>query len=151
MYNKNNNPYNKASHNTYKDNEVNTVSPAKLIELLYKNSVERLDKSKNLIKEKNWDEVNRQLTRVQDIITELNVSLNMEQGGEISKNLRALYDYIYRRLVEANINKSPEIVSECREMINDLLITWREAMKKASDTIKDMTSQTKKSRLDIET
>ena len=145
------NPYGKMSSNTYQNNSVNTASPAKLIEMLYQNSVERLDKTMLLIKDKNFIEANKQIIRVQEIITELNISLNMEVGGEVSTNLRALYDFIYRRLVEANVKKDIKIVKECRDMINELLVTWKEAMKKAGDTIKEMTSKAGRSFLDIET
>lgn len=143
MYNQNN--------NTYFENTVKTATPAKLVEMLYANAVERLEKSKTLIKEKNFVEANKQIIRVEDIINELNISLNMEIGGEVSKNLRAMYNYMYRRLLEANTKKDIEIVDEVQGLIKELLDTWREAMKKSVNTIKEMSANTNKSKFDIQT
>ncbi|BBE30546.1 flagellar protein FliS [Tepiditoga spiralis] len=143
MYNQNN--------NTYFENTVRTATPAKLVEMLYSNAVERLEKSKTMIKEKNFTEANKQIIRVEDIINELNVSLDMEVGGEVSKNLRSLYNYMYRRLLEANVKKDIEIIEEVQGLIKDLLDTWKEAMKKSVNTLKEMSANTNKSKFDIQT
>ena len=74
--------YQNPNSNTYLENSVNTASPAKLVEMLYKNAHERLQRSLKLIDDKSIAEVNFELKRVQDIINELNVSLNMEVGGD---------------------------------------------------------------------
>jgi len=59
---------------------------------------------------------------------ELNLALDMEKGGEIAKNLRALYNYMYRTLVEANIKKDKKMLDDVKSLLEDLLSTWREAM-----------------------
>ncbi|MGB4457476.1 MAG: flagellar export chaperone FliS, partial [Defluviitoga tunisiensis] len=85
--------------NVYFENSVKTASPTKLVELLYKNSIERIDKAIKAIDNNNLIEANNEIIRVEDIILELNVSLNIEKGGEVAKNLRLLYNYIYEQLV----------------------------------------------------
>jgi len=54
----------------------------------------------------------------------------MEKGEEISKNLRALYNYMYKQLLEANTKKDTAILEECKSYLKDLRETWMEAMKK---------------------
>ncbi|HOO75569.1 MAG TPA: flagellar export chaperone FliS [Tepiditoga sp.] len=137
--------------NTYLDNVVKTAGPAKLVELLYANAVERLTKSVKMIEEKNYPEANKQITRVEDIINELNISLNMEVGGTISENLRSLYNYMYRRLVDANIKKDTEILEEVKGLISDLLETWKEAMKNSVGTVKQLSNDVNRAKFDIET
>lgn len=135
----------------YLENSINTASPAKLVEMLYQNSIERLEKSKIMIKNKDFSEANKQIIRVQDIITELNVSLDMKAGGKIAENLRALYNYMNRRLIEANLKKDLEIVEEVKIMIKELLETWKEAMIKANETVKDLSKNSYQSKFDIQT
>ena len=86
--------------NVYFENSVKTASPTKLVELLYKNSIERLEKAVKAIEKNNLIEANHEIIRVEEIILELNVSLNIEKGGEVAKNLRLLYNYIYEQLIQ---------------------------------------------------
>ncbi|KAF2956830.1 flagellar export chaperone FliS [Marinitoga sp. 38H-ov] len=142
---------NQNANNKYVENMVKTASPAKLVELLYLNAIERLNRAKKYIEEKKIADANNQIIRVEDIIMELNLSLDMEKGGEISKNLRALYTYMYRRLLEANLNKDIEILEEVKSLLNTLLEAWREAMKQAGDVIKQQVNGPERKGFDIST
>lgn len=50
---------------------------------------------------------------------------------EVSKQLGSVYDYMYRRLIEANMKKDKEILEEVLGMAKDLRDTWTKAMKLA--------------------
>ncbi|HPE40852.1 MAG TPA: flagellar export chaperone FliS [Bacteroidales bacterium] len=116
--------------NDYVEKTVETATPAKLVEMLYSGAIHFLSQAIKAIAEKHFDVTNDKILRVEDIIMELNVSLDMEKGGEISKNLRALYNYIYKQLLEANIKKDVYLLEECKAYLEDLKETWMEAMKK---------------------
>ncbi|AMW32732.1 flagellar protein FliS [Fervidobacterium changbaicum] len=118
----------------YMEQMVLTASPAKLIELLLQKAISVIDEAKNFIDSKDYNNANAKIVRAQDIIMELNLSLDMEKGGEIAKNLRALYNYMYRTLVEANIKKDKKMLDDVKVLLEDLLSTWREAMKLAGST-----------------
>jgi len=118
----------------YIEQMVLTASPAKLIELLLQKAISVIDEAKNYIDEKDYNNANAKIVRAQDIVMELNLALDMEKGGEIAKNLRALYNYIYRTLVEANIKKDKKMLDDVKSLLEDLLSTWREAMKLAGST-----------------
>lgn len=118
--------------NLYLENMVKTASPAKIVQLLYEKAIEHLNESEKLLEEGNYVQFSERVGKAQDIITELNLSLDMEKGGEIAKNLRALYTYMYRELVEAVLKKDKAKLLEVRGMLSDLLETWKEAMKKAA-------------------
>ncbi|MEA1883986.1 MAG: flagellar export chaperone FliS [Thermotogota bacterium] len=116
--------------NNYAERTVETVTPAKLVEMLYSGAINFLTQAIKAIDQQQFDVANEKIMRVEDIIMELNVSLDMEKGGEISKNLRALYNYMYKQLLEANIKKDVSVLEECKNYLNDLRETWMEAMKK---------------------
>ncbi|MGB4006903.1 MAG: flagellar export chaperone FliS, partial [Halanaerobiales bacterium] len=71
---------------------------------------------------------NNKLKKTGDIISELMVSLDMEQGGEIARNLYNLYDYMNRRLIQANIRKDPGLVDEVITLLTSLKESWEEVI-----------------------
>ena len=137
-----------SSKDAYLENMVRTASPAKLIEMLYQRAVGLLKEAEKLIEDKEYMKANENLKKAQDIVTELNLSLDMEKGGQIAQNLRALYNYMFRRLIDANVKKDIEAVKEVREMLEELLDTWREVMKKAGNTL-EINRDIHKSGLDL--
>lgn len=113
----------------YKENNIKTASTENLTLMLYDGALKFINQGKLFIKEKNISEANAAIQRAQDIIQELNMTLDMQY--DISENLRRIYDYILSRLVDANIGKNEEILDEVAELIRDLRDTWKEAMKLA--------------------
>lgn len=72
------------------------------------------------------EKTNNALTRAQDIIDELNITLNMDY--EVSQNLRQLYVYMNTQLVEANLKKDQRIIDGVLELATEMRDTWKEAM-----------------------
>jgi flagellar protein FliS len=58
------------------------------------------------------------------IVDSLRAALDLNAGGEIAENLRALYSYMERRLVEANRNADPDIMTEVGELISEIKTGW---------------------------
>jgi flagellar protein FliS len=58
------------------------------------------------------------------LIDELNISLDMQQGGDIAFNLRNLYDYMVRRLVEANMRNDAAILEEVAGLLREIKSAW---------------------------
>lgn len=54
----------------------------------------------------------------------LRASLDKNAGGQIADSLDALYDYIGRRLLEANVTNKPEILEEVIALLADLKGAW---------------------------
>ncbi len=63
--------------------------------------------AKKSMEEGNIHNTNEYLIRSQDIIMELLTTLDAEKGGEVATNLAALYEYMYRELIQANMKKRP--------------------------------------------
>ena len=119
-----NNPYNQ-----YKENSVLTASPQELTLMLYNGALKFMHQGKLSIEQRNIQGANEALKRAQDIIDELNITLDM--NFELSKNLRALYIFVNERLFEANIKKDIKYIDEAYNMVTELRDTWKQAMKLA--------------------
>lgn len=116
------NPY-----QTYQKQAVVTSKPEDLTLLLYQGLVKFIRLSKQSIQNNKILESHHNNLRAQDILNELIVSLKKEYA--VSKTLLPIYDYMKRRLIEANIKKSLEILGEVEGFAIDLTETWSEAMK----------------------
>ncbi|MDI3473559.1 MAG: flagellar secretion chaperone FliS [Thermotogaceae bacterium] len=127
----------------YVENQIMTANPAKLIAMLYDGAMDFIEKAKENINNKDYIGANENIKKAQDIIMELNLSLDVERGGEIAKNLRSLYNYFYRRLLEANVKKDIKALDEVKEFIKELADVWKEAMKKEGKNLSNLSTPSK--------
>lgn len=89
----------------YKSNEISTVSQGKLIVMLYDGAVRFLNIALENNTPRKYDVVNHHILKAGEIITELMLALNLEQGGEVANNLLGIYVYIKKRLLESEHEK----------------------------------------------
>lgn len=115
------------AYNAYKQNSFTTASPGELTLMLYNGCLKFLGKAKIAIEETNIQEKNIFLQKAQAIILELMSTLNMDY--EISKQMLPLYEYMNRRLVEANIKNDPAIIEEVEGLVTEFRDTWKEVIK----------------------
>ena len=115
------------AYQQYKQAQYETASPEKLLLMLYDGAIKFGEQAKRGMNEDNYELANEKLKRVQAIINELMVTLDMDQGGEIADNLYNLYEYMNRRLIQANIRKDPTIVEEVLGLIKEVKEGWEEA------------------------
>ena len=112
----------------YQKNSVQTASPAKIILMLYDGAIKFCHMALVAIDEKNIEKANLNIQKAQKIIVQLRVSLDTKYP--VSQEFDKVYDYIYRRLVEANMKKDNEILEEALKHIKTMRETWIEVMKK---------------------
>ena len=103
--------------------QVETASQGRLIIMLYDGALKNLRNAQHCITSKDINGAHRMLIKAQDIIKELNFTLNMS-AGEISNNLRNLYLYMLQRLVEANMAKDNSKIEEVVELLSTLKEAW---------------------------
>jgi len=116
----------------YKDTEIGTASQAKLIVMLYDGAIRFLGIALENLTPPRYDVANTNIIKSQDIVTELMLSLNMDEGGEISNNLFNIYVYLKKRLLEGNIAKDAAILKECMTLLEDLRDAWEQVQQKES-------------------
>lgn len=110
----------------YKNNQILTASPKRLIELLYEGAIKNIKLAELGLTTNDYESVNRHSTKAQSIILELKNALNPTAGGEISEQLNQMYNFMFERLVSANIEKQPEKFELVRHMLEELKTTWNE-------------------------
>ena len=118
-----------ALHNpyqAYQSNAVTTASPGELTLMLYNGCLRFMKAAKMAMENKEIEKKNENLIKAQNIISELRVTLNMEL--EVSKNMMAMYDYILRRLIEANMKNDTAILDEAEELVTGFRDTWKQAI-----------------------
>jgi flagellar protein FliS len=106
---------------------VSTASPGELLLMLFDGAIRFARQAQEHLRQGDLEAANSKLIRVQDIVSELNLSLDLSVG-EIAVNLQQLYTYIYDRLVQANIRKDPEIVEEALVLLMELRDTWEQVV-----------------------
>jgi flagellar protein FliS len=112
----------------YRETQIKTASQGQLIVLLYDGLIRFLDIAMENLPDRKYDVVNEYILKAQDIVTELSVSLNME-AGELSTKLMNLYSFMNMKLIEGNMQKTPEPLNFVRKMAVDLRDAWIKAAK----------------------
>ncbi|MBX9974386.1 flagellar export chaperone FliS [Cytobacillus firmus] len=115
------NPY-----QSYQQNSVNTASPGELTLMLYNGCLKFIHQAKKAIMDNNIEAKNTNIQKAQNIIQELMVTLNM--NVEVSKSMMSLYDYMNRRLMEANVKNETAILDEVEGLVTEFRDTWKEVI-----------------------
>jgi flagellar protein FliS len=119
---------------SYKETRIKTASQGQLIIMLYDEAVKQLDRGLELLEMNangkkdpgRIEKISKAIMKTEEIITELTVSLDFEQGGEISKSLFSLYAWFNKELLEASIAQDIDRIVNVRDMMNELRSAWHE-------------------------
>jgi len=112
----------------YKGNKINTASPAELTLMLYDGCIKFVNMAIDAIDANDVMKANTNFIKAQKIIVEFRMTLDFKY--EVANQFDVVYDYIYRRLIEANIKKDKEIAEEALGHIRTMRDTWKEVMRK---------------------
>lgn len=114
----------------YKRKQIESAPPGHLIVMLYDAAIDKIDKCKEILEEeKGLDRIERfhnTIVVAQNIITELTAALDMENGGELAKNLFRLYDFMNWRLIDVNVKKDYKGLDDVKEVLITLRTAWEE-------------------------
>ena len=113
----------------YQNNAVTTANPQELTLMLYDGALKFTRLAKLAIEQGNPDLKNTNIQNAQAIFQEMRLTLNKDIA--ISANLDSLYEYIWRRLLDANVKNDTTILDEVLDFTTELRDTWKEAMKLA--------------------
>lgn len=117
---------------SYRQVSTKTASPGQLVVMLYDGAIGFLERALSGFAHEDPLEFNstisNNIVRTQQILTELNSSLDMERGGEISFTLRRLYHYIDSRLTQSNLKKTRDGIEESIRHLTVLRDAWREML-----------------------
>jgi len=116
-----NNPYQQ-----YQTNAVQTASPGELTLMLYNGCLKFIKLARQAMETGDVAARNENLIKAQNIILELMKTLKMEY--EVAKSMMTMYDYIYRRLVEANVKHDAAILDEVEGYVTEFRDTWKQVI-----------------------
>lgn len=125
--------YNQAL-SAYRETRVKTASQGTLVVMLYDEAIKQMGAvaalfDENFAKEPaRIEKANAHILKSQEIITELMASLDMENGGEIARNLLALYSWFNQQLLEANLEKKADKIIAVKNLMDQLRGAWIEVV-----------------------
>jgi flagellar secretion chaperone FliS len=111
-------------YRAYVQTDVNTASQARLVFMLYGGALKFINEAKQAIADRRVADAHGKINRTIDIVEELRNSLDMQAGGSIAANLDSLYDFVLRRLFDADMKKDASILDEARLVLDDLREAW---------------------------
>ena len=123
-YNMVKNPYEQ-----YKNNAIVTATPAELTLMLYEGAIKFGNLAIKAIEDNDIEKAYRNIVKVQNIIAEFRNTLDFKYP--VAKDFDRVYEYLERRLVEANMTKDKAIMEEVVTHIRSMRDTWKEVMKRA--------------------
>jgi flagellar secretion chaperone FliS len=111
-------------YQTYRQADIATADQGKLILMVYDHCLKWIRKAEEELHTGKYENMARAIQRAQSGLTELMCTLNMEKGGEISRNLFRLYDFYSRHLTNAIRNKSKQNLQQVAHMMTRLREAW---------------------------
>ncbi|QIK14521.1 flagellar export chaperone FliS [Leclercia sp. 29361] len=109
------------------ESAVLSASPHQLVVLLFDGALSAMKKAMILIEQGDIPGKGQALGKAINIISNgLQSGLNHEVGGELTTNLDSLYDYMTRRLLQANIHNDIDAINEVMELLNNIADAWKE-------------------------
>jgi len=127
----------KTKMNQYLEVQVQTASKEQLLLMLYDGAIRFSEQAKSKIDEKDIEGSYHLLVKAKQIVVELLCSLDERVGKELYDNLCSLYNFIYIRLIEANIKKDKKLVDEALQILRTLRNAWTDAIEKHKKEIQD--------------
>ena len=119
------------AYQMYRQTQAQTADGGELVVMLYRGAIRFVTNAIQAIESRDIQETHNNLIRAQAIIAELVETLDLERGGDIAHRLMAIYDYLNRRLIEANLRKDAAPAVEVANFLRELLPAWEEAARQS--------------------
>lgn len=117
------------AYSVYKNNSINFASKEQLLLMLCEGAVKFSKIGRQAIVDSDIKKAHNNITRTEDIFYELMSTLDVSKGGDWAPKLMAVYEFIIRRLTDANMKKDAAIMDEVIPLIEDVNDTWQKAYK----------------------
>lgn len=113
----------------YNNSKVLTASPAELTLMLYEGAIKFCNIAIIAVEQKDIEKSNNYIIKTEKIIDYLRQTLDMKYP--VAEDFERMYEYLSRRLVEANLKKDKEILEEVNSHLHAIRDTWKEVMKQS--------------------
>jgi len=112
--------------NAYHQTNVLTADPKRLVIMCYEGAISNLRIAVEKYSAAQYEAKGKAITNAHDIISELMAALDYDKGGEIAKRLAAIYKYMLRAIIEADVRKDIGIIKDVITMLEELKSSWKE-------------------------
>lgn len=123
----------KPGQNPYLRTKILTASPEELRLMLYDGAIKFCNQAKLGLENKNFEESYNNISRAQKIVLELSTSLDHKIAPELCEKMSSLYNYIYRKLIDANTQHTLEDLQEAVDLLKYERETWVLLMQKLKE------------------
>jgi flagellar protein FliS len=113
-------------YQAYRQVDVNTANRGKIVVMLYSGAITFLNKAKSYMQKNDFVNKGKFIIKAQNIIDELNFSLDMDKGKDVAKNLRSIYIFLNRYLSQANLQCKPEMIDRAIHILDRLKSAFEE-------------------------
>jgi len=111
--------------NMYLRQEILSAPKEKLLLITYQIAISACQRAASAVERKDYEEANEEFKTAQQAVRELRFALRTEEAGEWVEKLGSLYDFMYERLVEANVEKSIEKLQGVQKLLQELYDAWK--------------------------
>jgi len=115
-------------YQAYRQTEMNTANRGKILLMLYSGAITFLNKAKIYMENKDYENKSKFLIKSLNIIEELNVSLDLQKGQDVAKNLKSIYHFLERYLSQANSENDPIKIDKAIQMLDTLKTAFEEIL-----------------------
>jgi len=109
----------------YRETDLGTMTRERMVVLLYEKMISDLEEALRAIEVNDRPRFTQRINHSQRIVAELRGSLDHGIGGEISRNLEAIYDYLFREHLGLLLDRDPRRARVCIDVLRPLLESWR--------------------------
>jgi len=121
---------------SYRKTNVVTADPGRLVIMCYEGAIDQLKIAMREQTEEQFERKTAAIVKSQDIINELLCSLDFEKGGAIAGNLESLYNYMIRRILQADVRRDTDGIEEVIGMLEELKAAWESAFEKRGKQVR---------------
>ncbi|HEY1335949.1 MAG TPA: flagellar export chaperone FliS [Bryobacteraceae bacterium] len=121
------------AHDAYLESRILSADSLELVRLLYQGCTAAVKDARRHLAASQIAERSRAITKAWDILTELSNALDHSRGGDLSVRLAQLYDYMRRRLLEANMQQADAPLAEVLGLLATLSEAWEGARRDAPE------------------
>lgn len=118
--------------NAYLKDAVMTATPEQLQLMLYDGAIRFAMQGRDALVREDYETSYQRLTRAQNIITEMQLGLNYEVNRELCERVSSIYNFIFRKLVEANVNRDPNAIDDALRVLRVERETWQILVEKVN-------------------
>ena len=112
--------------NPYLKRMIETATPVQLVSMLLERAADKMNEADQALEANDLDRAHEALVEAQRVIAELITGLDVEAGGDVAQRLRGLYQFVWERLLQANLRKTAQPLREARELWRPLCDLWHD-------------------------